>query len=278
MPIPFTAYEVDPLPPVAIIFGHSKAMKAVREAMEKVAATTLSILVSGESGTGKELIAKAIHRASPWWQAPFLKVSCPTLRAPLLSGDLVRSAENDEVQETPPEVADFRHRGTLFFDRVCELSLPLQGQFLGLFQENLIGSGTEENVWGGLRIICSSTGLNLEAAVKAGNFRQDLFHNLSEIRMEVPPLRKRRQDIPLILNYLLEFYSKSFHRPVVPISASLAELLQKCEWPGNILQLENLAKRYVLFGPEDPMVAELALDNAGKTYAPAMNSSIAPQD
>lgn len=255
MPILLTAYEVDSVPPSGVIFGQSDAMMVVRDAVDKVAVTNLPVLISGESETGKEVIAKVIHRVSPWRNTPFVKISCPTLKA---ASELCGFGGSTETQETCPERADLTQGGTLFFDEVGELSPPLQGQLLNLLEDNLLSSGNkDEGETAKVRIICSTTHLNLEAEAKAGGFRQDLYYRISVVRIEVPALRQRSTDIPLILKYFLETYSKLYGRSVAAVPKNLVEMLQSYAWPGNILQLENFIKRYVILGPGNPVGADM---------------------
>jgi two-component system response regulator AtoC len=259
MAIPLAEHVVGPLPPEITIFGRSKVMRAVRETVDKVAETNLPILISGQSGTGKEVIAKFIHCRSPWREAPFVKVSCPDLRAQLLENDHFGFEKGTfaGVRRTSSGRVDLTHGGTLFLDEIAELASPLQTELL-----NLLGDGQFCPVEGHedrevkARIICA-TNRNLEKEIEAGNFRRDLYYRLNVVRVDLPSLRQRSADIPLILNYFLGVYSERYNRARFPISPALLGMLKRCDWPGNILQLENLIKRYVILGSEDALTAEL---------------------
>ncbi len=259
MSIPLAEHAVGPLPPELTIFGRSKAMRAVRETVDKVAETNLPVLISGQSGTGKEVIAKLIHCRSPWRNAPFVKVSCPDLRAQLLESDLFsyEKGTSGGVRAAMSGRVDLAQGGTLFLDEIAELAPPLQAELLNLLQDGQFcpveGRGDREVK---ARIICA-TNRNLEKEVEAGRFRQDLYYRLNVVRVDMPSLRDRSADIPLILNYFLEVYSARYGREPFPVSPSLLGMLKKCDWPGNILQLENLIKRYVILGSEDALTAEL---------------------
>jgi len=259
MSIPLAEHAVGPLPPELTIFGRSKAMRAVRETVEKVAETNLPVLISGQSGTGKEVIAKLIHCRSPWRDAPFVKVSCPDLRAQLHGSDLfgLERGTSGGMLATKSGRVDLAHGGTLFLDEIAELAPPLQAELLNLLRDGQFCpvEGREDREVKA-RIICA-TNRNLEKEVEAGHFRQDLYYRLNVVRIDLPSLRDRSSDIPLILNYFLGVYSARYSRDPFPVSPALLGMLKKCDWPGNILQLENLIKRYVILGSEDALTAEL---------------------
>ena len=250
---------VGPLPTEPTIFGCSEAMRSVRDTVDKVAATNLPVLITGESGTGKEVIAKLIHCLSPWRNAPFVKVSCAAFLALPFENELFGHEWGAFVaaQGTKPASAQLAQGGTLFLDEIAELAPTLQAELLNLLRDGqfcLAVEGGRRNP--DVRIICAGD-RKLDKDVGKGSFRQDLYYRLNVVHLELPSLRERRADIPLILDYLLACYSTRYDRPVRPISPSLLEMLQKFDWPGNIRQLENLAQRYVILGSEHALMAEL---------------------
>jgi len=159
---------------------------------------------------------------------------------------------------------DLSNGGTLFFDEVGELATPMQGQLVILLQPGFAGSGAQnEDENAQTRIMCSTSHLKLEEEAEAGGFRQDLYYYISVVCIRMPPLRERCADIPLILNYLLESYSDLYRRPRVPVPSEILSLAQAHAWPGNILQLENFVKRFVILGPENPLLKEMLRPSSG---------------
>jgi len=246
------APDVD-LPPDEVIFGTSSAMEAIRKKLEKAASANIAVLLRGQSGTGKEILAKLIHCRSPWAGGPFVKVNCPAIPGSLLESELFgyeKGAFTGAFGVKPGRVEQ-AHRGTLFLDEIAELDPSLQAKLLQLLQDGQfrrIGAHEEKKIE--VRFVCA-TNRRLEQEIDSGNFRQDLFYRINVLTLELPTLRERREDIPLLAAYFLRNYSTQFERPVRPLSARLLADLQKYSWPGNIRELENLIKGYVIFGSED---------------------------
>jgi DNA-binding NtrC family response regulator len=231
------------VPPEDVIFGHSEGMAKIRGRIERLSATDVPVLLQGEGGTGKELLAQVIHRHSSGANGPFVKISCPALPATGLG----------ETFDGAPEPAQ---RGTLFLDEVAELAPMLQTRLLQLLQNSqTCRIGLVEG-----RLICA-TNRQLQDEVDAGAFRQDLFYRINVVTLHIPPLRERRQDIPALATYFLEQFGKTFNCPIKPLSASLLRTLEAYHWPGNIRELENLIKRYVILGNDDAVTSEFARRN-----------------
>lgn len=247
------------LPPEHVIFGSSPAMALVRQKISKVATANVPVLIRGESGTGKEMVAKMLHRHSPWSGGPFVKVNCPAIPGTLLESELFgyeKGAFTGAVGTKPGRV-EMAHRGTLFLDEVGELEPALQAKLLQLLQDGqFCRIGAQEDLRVEVRIVCA-TNRNLEEEIEAGNFRQDLFYRINVVSIELPLLRERREDIPLLVDYFLSEYGAKYKRPVRPLSAGLMRALREYNWPGNIRELENLMKRYVILGSEDTISSEL---------------------
>jgi two-component system, NtrC family, response regulator AtoC len=247
------------LPPENVILGQSEAMKAVCLKLERVAATNLPVLIQGESGTGKELIARFIHQRSPLQAGPFLKVSCPgiagtPLEAELFGGETGTPAEG--VATEPGETHGAAQRGTLFLDEIAELDSTLQAKLLQLLQDGQLSRVTVQGNKIEARIVCS-TNRNLQDEIGSGNFRQDLFYRINILQISVPSLRDRKEDIPIIANYLLDLYNEKYNCQARRLSNQVVRMLQDYHWPGNIRELENLIKRYVILGSEDAITTEL---------------------
>src|SRR5437660_158068 len=245
--------SIGEIPAESIVFGHSDAMQALRARMDKVASANVPVLIQGESGTGKDIIARMIHGRSPWKTGPYVKVNCPAIPGTLLESELFgyeKGAFTGAYGMKPGRV-ELAHRGTLFLDEIAELDPAIQAKLLQLLQDGQfcrIGAQGERQVE--VRVVCA-TNRQLQQAIKSGTFRQDLFYRINVVTIELPPLQERSGDIPMLLNYFLEKYSKQYNSPVRTLSDGLWEVLREYRWPGNIRELENLAKRYVILGPEE---------------------------
>lgn len=247
------------LPPDNVVFGHSEAMRSVEAKLERVAATNLPVLIVGESGTGKEILARMIHARSPWQAGPFIKVSCPAIPATLADNELLAYLSGALTGTPPtkfgrPEIPD---RGTLFLDEIGGLDSALQAKLMQLLQDaQTCRIVTQDDRTVDVRLICS-TNRNLQQETDRGGFRQDLFYRINVLQLEVPPLRDRKQDIPVLANYLLSLHAEKYNAQLRPLSPYLMKLLLEYHWPGNIRELENLIKRYVVLGSDEAITAEL---------------------
>jgi two-component system response regulator AtoC len=238
-------------------------MQEVRTTVEKVACTDIPVLIQGESGTGKEVVAKLIHSMSSWAEGPLVKVNCPAIPGTLLESELFgyeRGAFTGAYGSKPGrmELAD---RGTLFLDEISELELGLQAKLLQFLQDGrFCRIGAKEDTQVEARVICA-TNRQLEREVEAGTFREDLFYRINVVRIQLPRLEQRREDIPELIQYFLDYYKEKFNRQARQLSSQIAQVLQNYEWPGNIRQLENLIKRYVVLGSEDSIISDLSVRN-----------------
>ncbi len=255
--------SVQQLPPESVIFGQTPAMRDVRQKLERVAGANLSVLISGESGTGKDIIARLLHLYSPWGNGPFVKVNCPAIPGALLESELFgyeRGAFTGAFGTKPGRV-EMAHRGTLFLDEIAELDSILQAKLLQLLQDGQftrIGSQEDKKVE--VRVVCA-TNRELQEEIEQGKFRQDLFYRIATMTIHLPPLRERVVDLPLICEYLLECYNERFNGRAPMLRPALLGKMQRYSWPGNIRQLENLIKRYVVMGSEDVILSELLQPN-----------------
>lgn len=244
------------LPPEEVIFGNSEAMRETRKKLEKMANVNVPILLQGQSGTGKEVMARYIHERSPWGTGGFVKVNCPAIPDTLFESELFgyqRGAFTGAYTSKPGRV-EMAHRGTLFLDEIAELEPGMQAKLLQLLQDghfNRIGAQETKHV--DVRFICA-TNRNLEQEIRDGGFRQDLFFRINVVAVEVPSLRERKEDIPLLVDYFLERYSRQFRRPISRPSKRMMSALENYRWPGNIRQLENMIKRFLILGQEDAVL------------------------
>jgi len=260
-------------PPESVIFGKTETMQALRSRLDKVASANVPVLIHGESGTGKDIIARMIHGLSPWRTGPFVKVNCPAIPGTLLESELFgyeKGAFTGAYGMKPGRV-EMAHRGTLFLDEISELDPSLQSKLLQLLQDGqFCRIGAQEDKKVEVRIVCA-TNRQLEAEIENGSFRQDLYYRINVVNLFMPPLRERRVDIPLLMDYFLEFYNRKYNCRAKPISAELTAVLQKYAWPGNIRELENLVKRYVILGSEDVISSELVIRDQPDFYTPDIN-------
>jgi len=247
------------IPPEAIVFGRSDVMQAVRDRLDKVAAANVPVLIQGESGTGKDIIARMIHGRSPWRTGPFVKVNCPAIPGTLLESELFGYEKGafTGAYGTKPGRVEMAHRGTLFLDEISELDLALQSKLLQLLQDGqFCRIGAQEDKKVEVRVVCA-TNRHLESEIENGTFRQDLFYRINVVSVLLPPLRERRTDIEDLASYFLEYYNRKYNCRAKPLSTELTAVLQKYHWPGNIRELENLVKRYVILGTEDVISSDL---------------------
>src|SRR5579859_3339163 len=248
------------IPPEAIVFGNSEAMLALRERLSKVAGANVPVLIHGESGTGKDIVARMIHAASPWKSGPFVKVNCPAIPGTLLESELFgyeRGAFTGAYGSKPGRV-EMAHRGTLFLDEISELDMPLQSKLLQLLQDGQfcrIGAQADKKVE--VRVVCA-TNRKLEQEIENGTFRSDLFYRINVVNLHLLPLRERAGDIPELVDYFLEYHNRKYNCRARALSNELMSDLRKYHWPGNIRELENLIKRYVILGNEEVISTDLA--------------------
>jgi Nif-specific regulatory protein len=233
--------------------GESPRMREVYQLVGRVAASDSTVLIFGESGTGKELVARAIHRNSKRSNRPFVAINCAALTESLLESELFGHEKGAFTgafaqKKGKIEIAD---GGTVFLDEVGELALPLQAKLLRVLQQREFERvGGTRSIKVDIRLV-AATNRNLEEAIKTGRFRQDLFYRLNVVSITMPPLRDRREDIPLLATYFVQKYTREANRPVVGISPETHTLLKRYDWPGNVRELQNALERAVVLGTSD---------------------------
>ena len=247
-----------------LLFGNSERMVEVRDLIERVADTDVTVLIRGESGTGKELVARAISAASLRHDKPFVKVNCAALPTELLESELFgfeRGAFTGAIQHKPGRF-EFANHGTMFLDEIGDMSAALQAKLLQVLQDGEFSRlGGKHDVRVDVRVI-AATNRDLERAVTSGQFREDLFFRLNVVCIVVPPLRDRRDEIPKLIEYFLKKYSVQYNKPFTAVSSETTQLFMDYDWPGNVRELENLIKRVVVLGTEAPIRKEMQVVRA----------------
>jgi DNA-binding NtrC family response regulator len=232
------------------LIGRSPAMRKVSELIQMVAPTEATVLVTGESGTGKEVVARAIHGAGPRRFMPMVTIHCGALTETLLESELFGHEKGAFTgaqyrKKGKFEVAD---GGTVFLDEISDISLRTQTDLLRVLQEKeVVRVGGNHPVKVDFRCV-AATNKNLEALVKAGIFRPDLYYRLHVFCIDLPPLRERREDIPLLVQHFLNDFCATTGRPVPQLSAEALEVLMRHDWPGNVRELENAVERALVVG------------------------------
>lgn len=230
------------------MIGSSRPMKEILDMIEKVAPTNARVLIEGENGTGKELVARQLHELSNRSYAPFIEVNCAAIPSELIESQLFGHEKGSFTSAIKMKKGDFElaNNGTLFLDEIGDMSLSAQAKVLRALQENKItrvGGENEINV--NVRII-AATNKNLKEEIKKGNFREDLYHRLSVIIINVPPLRERLDDIPELVRYFVENISNEMGKATPTFTQDAIEELQKYRWTGNIRELHNVIERLVI--------------------------------
>lgn len=248
------------LPPESVIFGSSEAMHKVQRDLAMIASADVPVLIQGASGSGKELIAKLVHKSSPFAKGPFVKVNCPAIPDALLESELFGYEKGafTGANTSKPGLIATANRGTLLLDEIGELSLPLQSKLLQVLQDGKFSRiGGQEEERSEARVICTSS-RDLKHEIALGNFREDLYYRINVVNITLPSLRERSADIPDLVEYFREHFNMAYNRRTPALTPSLMKLLQAYHWPGNIRQLENMMKRYVILGTEACITSDLA--------------------
>jgi two-component system, NtrC family, response regulator AtoC len=242
------------------LISSSPRMAAIRDTIEKVASTTATVLIRGESGVGKEVVARMIFERSGRKQRPFVKVNCAAIPDDLLESELFgyEAGAFTGAQRSKPGKFELADGGTLFLDEIGEMHPALQAKLLHVLQDGEFARlGSRRDTAVDARVLCATNKL-LEQRVTEGLFREDLFYRINVVTVHIPPLRERRDEIPVLLNFFIDRYTEVYARSVAPLSEEVMRFLVQYSWPGNIRELENLCKRYVIVGGATQIVAELA--------------------
>jgi two-component system response regulator AtoC len=247
--------EVDGL----LLGGDNPKMKEVREIIEQVANTDITVLVRGESGTGKELVARALYTMSDRRDRPFVKVNCAALPSELLESELFGFEKGAFTGAQKRKLGKFEYanRGTIFLDEISEMAPGLQAKLLQVLQDGEFSRlGGESDVKVDTRII-AATNRNLEDAVRTQEFREDLYYRLNVVTILLPPLRDRIDAVPLLTEHFLQMYNEQYRKDLKHLSNETMGLMMEYHWPGNVRELENMIKRMVVLGNEHAVLQEI---------------------
>ncbi|KMP11706.1 hypothetical protein UR09_01975 [Candidatus Nitromaritima sp. SCGC AAA799-A02] len=230
------------------ILGSSSGIRQVIERVRRVAESDVSVLILGESGTGKEIVAQAVHAHSSRRNGPFIKVNCAAVPQDLLEAEFFGYEKGAFTGAVKNRRGKFEQAdgGTLFLDEIGDMALSTQIKILRAIQENEFERvGGEESIKTDIRLV-TATNKDLERAVSEGEFREDLYYRLNVVSLPLPPLRERREDIPMLAEHFLKLYNKKFEKNIESISAEAMDLLLNYSWPGNIRELENVIQRGIV--------------------------------
>ncbi len=250
------------------IIGKSKKMLQVIDIIKKVTPTSATVLIYGESGTGKELIAKAIHYNSPRKDKPFIAINCAAIPENLIESELFGYESGAFTGAITRKIGliEAAHGGTLFLDEIAELSLNLQSKLLRVLQDKEVRRiGGKDTIKVDLRII-AATNKDLSEEVEKGKFREDLYYRLKVITVQIPLLRERKEDIPELVRFFIEKYSKEFGKRVLGIDEKALQALFNYHWPGNIRQLETVIERAIIICEGENITLKDIQDELKITY------------
>jgi two-component system, NtrC family, response regulator AtoC len=258
-------------PDFSMLFGTSPKMEDIKMTIDKVAETNATVLIRGESGTGKEMVARMVYQSSARADKPFVKVNCAAIPYELLESELFGYEQGafTGANRQKPGKFDQADGGTLFLDEISEMHPSLQAKLLHVLQDGEFARlGGKRDVSVDVRVL-AATNKPLERDVADGKFREDLFYRLNVVSIHIPPLRERREEIPIFLEYFLARYSDYYNKRPAPFSDIAIQRMMDYSWPGNIRELENLVKRYTIVGNELQILRELS------THKPIVSSKSA---
>ena len=257
-----------------VMIGESDAMKKLWEDIERAAPSKGRVLICGENGTGKELVAAAIHENSPRRKRPFVKLNCAAIPKDLIESELFGHEKGAFTGATTRKEGKFElaDTGSLLLDEIGDMSLDTQAKLLRVLEENEFEHlGGKTSIKVDVRVI-SSTNKDLAEEIKEGNFREDLFFRISVIPIEVPPLRERKEDIPLLVDHFVRVFCEENNKPPKDMSDGAVKVLMSYHWPGNVRELKNLVERLVIMTDEEtikethvtPLLSEAKVVSADK--------------
>ena len=247
--------------PKDFLIGQSKAVRRIQTLIERVKDNDTPVFICGESGTGKELIARAIHERGARRKGQFVAVNCGAIPEHLLESELFGYAKGafTGALKDKAGLLEEADGGTFFLDEICDLSLQLQAKLLRLLQEKEIRRVGENRVRSVNVRFISATNKNIEKEIERENFREDLYYRLRIITIEIPPLRERKEDLPLLLDYFIEKYCQEMKKERIYFSPRSLELLLNYSWPGNVRELQNEIQRCLIFSGDDNFIREECL-------------------
>ena len=262
--------EVEELADDVFFVCASPAMRRIRAQVSQVASVNVPVLLLGESGTGKEVVARLVHKLSPRAHRAFRKVNCAALPGELLESELFGYEAGAFTGATRPKPGQFElcDKGTILLDEIGEMPPGLQAKLLHVLQDQCFSRlGGRTMVKVDVRLL-AATNIDIEQALAAKKLREDLYYRLNAFTLQLPPLRERREEIPLLLRHFMALYTDRYGRTALPVSPTLVEACVRHRWPGNLRELENFVKRYLILGDESLALAELEAKLAAPASSP----------
>jgi len=243
------------------MIGESDAISQIKNIIEKVAATDARVLITGSNGTGKELVAHWLHKKSDRAKAPMIEVNCAAIPSELIESELFGHVKGSFTGANKDRAGKFEaaNGGTIFLDEIGDMSLSAQAKVLRALQESRISRvGSDKDIKVDVRVI-AATNKDLKEEIAEGRFREDLYHRLAVILIEVPALNDRREDIPLLVDFFTKKIAEEQGTPVKEFSAEAVQLLQEYDWTGNIRELRNVVERLIILGEKEVTKNDVAL-------------------
>lgn len=240
------------------IIGQSQSMIKVYDTIRRVAKTDATVLILGENGTGKEMIARALHKSSPRAEEPFISVDLGAITESLFESELFGHTKGSFTDAKEDRAGRFEvaHGGTIFLDEIGNLSLPLQAKLLTVLQNRTVTRvGSSKTTPINVRVVCA-TNMPLYEMVQEGNFRQDLMYRINTIELHLPPLRERKDDVPLLAEHFLHYYAKKYNKGTRSISPAAVKRMEKYSWPGNVRELQHAIERAVIMSDSNSLQQE----------------------
>jgi len=268
--------EVGELGDDSVFVAASPAMQKIRAQAMQVANINVPVLLLGESGTGKEVVARLIWKLSARAHRTFMKVNCAALPSELLESELFgyEAGAFTGANRAKPGRFELCDKGTILLDEIAEMPPGLQAKLLQVLQDqqfSRLGSRTTVSV--DVRIL-AATNVHIEQALAAKKLREDLYYRLNAFTLYLPPLRERREEIPLLLKQFMAIWAERYARPPLPVSQSFIEACCRCSWPGNVRELENLVKRYLILGDEALALSDLETNGRGQVRTPGTPTNL----
>jgi len=249
-------------PGLPVLIGQTPEMIDIREKIRTVADKEINLLITGETGTGKELIARSIHFYSRRNEGPLVKINCGALPEQLLESEVLgfQKGAFTGAHKSKPGRLELAHGGTLFIDEIGALSISLQAKFLQVLEDREFSrlGGTREKVLD-IRVV-AATNADLRKMVREATFRKDLYYRLNNVHMKVPPLREKKDDIPMLTHYFLNKYCLELKKKVLEVPEHVIDFLHSYQWPGNVRELENVVRRAIVLGDWNFIFDEMILD------------------
>jgi two-component system response regulator AtoC len=261
--------EIEELSDDVFFVAASPAMRRIRSQVSQVANVNVPVLMLGESGTGKEVVARLIHKLSPRAHRPLRKVNCAALPSELLESELFGYEAGAFTGANRPKPGQFElcDKGTILLDEIGEMPPGLQAKLLHVLQDQSFSRlGGRALVRVDVRIL-AATNVDIQQAIATKKLREDLYYRLNAFTLHLPPLRARREEIPLLLRHFMALYAHRYSRTALPVSPALVDACMRYSWPGNLRELENFVKRYLILGDESLVLSEL--EGAASAAAPA---------